>query len=73
MNGTTAAHALAANTQSHLIRLAGHLKASDRPLATTGAAPGDGDIPVAGLVCVLCGQTVEDWRALFGQHKIWLP
>lgn len=40
MNGTTAARALAAHTQSHLIRLAGHLKASDSPLAATGAAPG---------------------------------
>lgn len=53
VNGTTAAHALAAHTLSHLIRLAGHLKASDRPLAAADAAPGDGDIPVAGLVCTL--------------------
>lgn len=51
MDGTTAC-ALAAQPQSHLIRLAGHLKASDSLLAVIGAAGGDGDIPAAAL-CTL--------------------
>lgn len=51
MNGTTAC-ALAAQTQSHLISLAGYLKGSDSLLAVIGVARGDGDIPVAAL-CAL--------------------
>lgn len=51
VNGTTAC-ALAAQAQSHLISLAGYLKASDSLLAVIGAAEGDGDIPAAAL-CTL--------------------
>lgn len=51
MNGTIGG-ALAAQTQSHLISLTGYPKGSDSILAVIGAAPGDGDIPVAAL-CTL--------------------
>lgn len=46
MNGTTAC-ALAALSQSHLVSLTGWPKGSDRLLAVSGVAEGDGDIPVA--------------------------
>lgn len=61
VNGTTAC-ALAAQAQSHLISLAGYLKASDSLLAVIGAAGGDGDIPAAAL-CTLWAHG-EGWSTL---------
>lgn len=57
MNGTIAC-ALTTQTQSHLVNLTGYPKGSDSKLAVTGAAQGDGDIPVAAL-CTLWARSED--------------